>query len=126
MQQINRQQDDANTYYCRDCAEWAFGIWRGWPPTEAARPNECLPDLPMIIDGKCGRCEGQRALSPQHIFYRNYHGPHSTGLPDYFYLEVSEDAPIKNIPPLGGLGPPYTLEGVGRISLEALARIKKL
>jgi hypothetical protein len=78
----------ADLITCRDCAEWAVGRWRGWHPTSRGNASEALPQLPTMNGGECERCGGQRPLALNHLIYQNYHGPYSTGMPDYFYLEI--------------------------------------
>jgi hypothetical protein len=112
--------------FCRDCAEWAVGRWRGWHPTPRSNSSEALPDLPTMICGECELCGGKNPVRADHIIYQNYHGPFSTGLPDYFYLEIC-------LKPQGPrrfasftLDLPYTIKGVGRTPLSVLAKAEKL
>ena len=116
----------ANTSFCRDCANWAFARWRGWHPTKRAAQSESLPDLPLMIGGRCEICGGSALLAPQHVFYCNYHGPYNTGLPNYFYLIINETEVVPGIPAIRDLAPPYMLEGVARLPLLALAHKETL
>jgi hypothetical protein len=77
---------------CRPCAEWAFACWRGWCSvgTEAWKEKPDLPAVPTMDDGRCSRCGGSDGLNLDQVFYRNVHGPHNTGLPDYFELVIME------------------------------------
>lgn len=87
----NSQESDvsqARTNLCRHCAEWAFTRWKGWcsSGTESWRDKPNLPDVPSVDTGPCLRCGGIDKLNPRDVYYRNYHGPYNTGLPDYFEL----------------------------------------
>ena len=67
---------------CKDCAERAFSTWRGWPKRDA------VPSVPFLVEGRCPMCSGSVGLSPEHVVYHNIHGEYSTGLPDYYVLEI--------------------------------------
>lgn len=69
---------------CRQCAETAFGEWKGWPERNP------VPRIPKMEDGICPTCRSTLAVNPEHIVFHNIHGWHSTGLPDYFILRIFE------------------------------------
>ena len=111
------------TRFCRNCAERAFSIWKGWcsfgaerwPEEERARKLS-LPDIPEIIEGKCTACAGTEVIKPEQIAYENYHSPTNTGLPDYFHLVISAVVAESR------WGKPYRESRIGRIPLKLLAR----
>jgi hypothetical protein len=78
--------------FCRTCAEEAFKTWKGWPPTnrQAASGVATVPHLPLLSYGLCRKCGGVSRLPASHIRYVNVHSLTSTGLPDYFALEVHQ------------------------------------
>jgi hypothetical protein len=124
--ETERQKSPEVTVFCYDCAKWAFARWRGWHPTTKSNSNEALPDLPSIVSGKCEQCDGENAVRADHIVYENYHGPGSTGLPDYFYLQLSTHQQSSRRIGYMALELPYPLAGAKRVPLASLAKAKKL
>lgn len=70
--------------FCAECAKPILAEWKGWPHKDA------IPLLPKLSDGVCAKCSGGHALKSDHIFWHNIHGPYSTGLPDYWVLELKD------------------------------------
>jgi hypothetical protein len=95
--------------------------WRG-----KDREKLRLPDLPRLRDGRCPECGSTEALVPDRIYYRNYHGPFNTGLPDYFVLEIVETADSQRYACHRKWGNPYIDAGIGRIPWpEMVQRIEE-
>jgi len=71
--------------YCKECALQILSQWRGWPLRNP------IPLLPQINEGVCVAC-GVRgeAIPNTDIQWLNYHGPYSTGLPDYWLLVTDQ------------------------------------
>ena len=73
--------------FCKNCADKEMETWRGWPGKNP------IPLLPISTHGNCPSCgcvSGQ-TISNEKISWSNIHSSHSTGLPDYWILEVIED-----------------------------------
>ena len=70
--------------------------------------------------GECERCGGQEPLALNHIIYQNYHSPYSTGMPDYFYLQICSEPQRGRRFASFFLELPYTQANRGSISLAAL------
>jgi hypothetical protein len=83
--------------YCKNCSEPKLSSWKGWPIKIS------LPLLPRLVGQSCEICGGTESISNHEIKWLNFHGPHSTGLPDYWLLVVDR----KN-----GWGDPYFDEGI--------------
>ena len=72
--------------YCKECSTQILKQWRGWPLREP------VPLLPRVMDGRCEACESQsEVISNTAIQWLNYHGPSSTGLPDYWLLVTDQE-----------------------------------
>ena len=87
---------ESGTLLCEACARWAFSVWRGWcsSGTESWAEKPDLPAVSMVEAGPCPRCSGTTTVSLSQVYYRNIHGPHSTGLPDYFELVIQDNDPF--------------------------------
>lgn len=68
--------------YCEVCATGIIGSWKGWPHKQA------IPILPKIEGESCPSCDGAKSIVNKRITWFNYHSEYSTGLPDYWLLEV--------------------------------------
>jgi uncharacterized protein len=77
-----KTQDPRVKWLCHDCGERLSRAWKGWPERDP------VPEIPLLLDGRCSECGGSRRLSPTCLRYQPYHGPHNTGLPDYFTLVI--------------------------------------
>lgn len=126
INETERKKSAEITVYCRDCAEWACARWRGWHSTPQSSPNEALPDLPMMVRGKCDICGGENTVRSDYIIYENYHGPWNTGLPDYFYLRLSMRQQSSRRFGYTTLELPYPLTGARHVPLASLAKTQKL
>jgi len=84
--------------YCESCATQILASWQGWPH------KYVVPLLPRLESGSCGLCGGSVPLYSERITWYNYHGPYSTGLPDYWLLKIEEERTK--------WGLPYYAEGV--------------
>ena len=105
--------------FCRQCVDWAFSRWRGWCSngTKSWKEKPDLPEISQLTDEGCPRCNGTEGVDLSEIFYQNYHGEYSTGLPDYFTLGVNPD----NADALQRFGRPYQDSWVTRrIPLDQL------
>lgn len=70
--------------YCKKCSVHILKRWKGWPQKDK------IPQLPRIIDGSCEICRGREELHAEDISWRNYHSEFSTGLPEYWLLEINK------------------------------------
>src|SRR5258706_11694661 len=60
--------------------------WKGWPHKHA------VPLLPQLNRGAaCGTCGTREVVNSEVIAWVNHHGPHSTGLPEYWYLAIDHN-----------------------------------
>jgi hypothetical protein len=85
--------------YCENCAKTLLHNWRGWPH------KQNVPVLPRIQEGVCESCgQANTPISSSKIGWLNYHSEFSTGLPDYWLLEVKASRPK--------WGKPYFAEGI--------------
>lgn len=86
-----------NDPLCKSCAEWAFARWRGWcsDGTQHWSEKPDLPEVPFLSAGRCPTCSGQTPLPLSSVVYENVHGPHNTGLPDFFRLVIQDEGSTK-------------------------------
>lgn len=70
--------------FCRNCAEAKLSAWKGWPHRDP------VPVLCPLASEPCPDCGCTDTLDSSRIVWLNYHGPYSTGLPDYWLLVVSD------------------------------------
>jgi len=68
--------------FCKSCSEPKLISWKGWPLKNP------IPMLSILKGDRCEVCGGLDSLSNHDIKWMNYHGPHSTGLPDYWILVI--------------------------------------
>ena len=90
-------------HFCLHCAEELFKQWRGWPVRDS------IPVPPIIDGGTCPKCGGAEVVVSFDIAWLNIHGPYSTGLPDYWVLNISLSGGSKRFPSKWGL--PYFKQG---------------
>lgn len=71
--------------YCKQCSIQILGPWQGWPLIDP------VPLLPQFNNGFCVACgQAGDAIANTEIQWLNYHGPHNTGLPDYWLLVTDQ------------------------------------
>lgn len=93
---VKRDVSEKPRGFCEFCARKAFKKWKGWPKPSPSKRSALdrerteLPALPIISDEKCPDCGNVKILHHRKIFYKNIHGSFSTGLPDYFILEIAD------------------------------------
>ena len=74
---------DHSQIYCKTCGEMILKQWKGWPH------KDVIPLLPRLIDGACENCGSTQGLNSDEIVWFNCHGAYTTGLPDYWLLEIN-------------------------------------
>lgn len=78
----NLPMEPQDISYCQPCSQRALSSWKGWPHRDP------VPLLPRIDSGPCEECGCSESLGANGIAWLNYHGPSSTGLPDYWMLVI--------------------------------------
>ena len=72
--------------FCFDCARQKLETWQGWP-----QKGQSIPYLQEIGGENCVDCGSARKVSSDRIYWVNVNGEYSTGLPDYWLLEIDAD-----------------------------------
>ncbi len=100
---LNNQIEEI--HFCQHCANELFKLWRGWPI------KDNIPIPPFMQNSTCPKCGGTENLISSNIAWLNVHGPYSTGIPDYWVLNVpSRKGFSKEFPSKWGL--PYFKLGI--------------
>jgi hypothetical protein len=81
-----------STTYCETCGTKILGAWQGWPH------KDVVPILPKLESELCPSCGGGAALTSNRIAWFNYHGRFSTGLPEYWLLQIGGDTTHWGLP----------------------------
>ena len=114
---------------CRNCANGAFLLWKGWCSRDARDWNVTeqqrayVPFLDLIeVGGVCPQCQSSDLVPTDSIYFVNFHGPGNTGLPDYFTLEIKEGIDENRKQFLRKFGRPYFESPLGTIPIGDLRR----
>jgi DNA-directed RNA polymerase subunit RPC12/RpoP len=94
---MNDSITNDSAIYCALCAKEVTGAWRGWPHKDP------VPLIPRLREGLCEKCGSSEGLKSANIIWLNYHSAYSTGLPDYWILNIDMKG--------NRWGQPYSSEG---------------
>lgn len=77
--------------YCKPCTKIALAEWQGWP-----HRDHPIPFLVALTDNEtCNVCSSNETVSNEQINWVNYHSAYSTGLPDYWLLQIDAEEEYK-------------------------------
>ena len=98
--------DEAPLAYCKKCSEPILKGWKGWPHKDP------VPLLPILDINGCDYCRSATVdeIPSHYIAWGIAQSAHSTGLPDYFYLQAN-DPDVEWHDSLIQGGRPYFSEG---------------